>query len=817
MRYRIFSIRLNLLLMVMIAGLMFTSCRAKYPQPRIVKTKTQIHSGNVSEYEVKSYIRQKPNKKILFIFPFHLTVYNLASHLKDNSAKKIEKIDLKIKKLQGKNKAVDYLKMEKKKKRTVRRWLMETIGEAPVLYDQSLTNQSVKQMELYLKTTGHFHAEVTSEVSTNTSGRKAKVTYHIYGNTLYTIAHFTWQSSDTKILSVLEKNMSESLIKEGMQYNEDIFDKERERISSLMRNNGYYHFSKSFITFNADTSAGNQHMDLQLIIKPYFVQSDDSLNKFTETSHPVSKIGKIYFNVDFRHDASNIHLLDTTVVEFRQHKKDTLAKIYYFIHEGDLKFKSKTLLKKCFLRTGDLIKINNAVMTNNGLASLGVFKYINIKFIESGTDINGYKILDAQIDLSRIDKQTVTTELEGTNSSGKLGISSNISYRNRNTLKGAESLSIRLRGAIEAQSLTDNQTDEDNIIDALPFNTIEGGIETELILPRFVMPFTDRFFTEKNSPKTSFSAGVVFQQRPDYIRYIGNLSFTYDWRENIQKIHQFSPVFLNLVRIFPDSLFLARIEQFSRPLQTSYKDHFISGFRYGYTFTNKSSTKTKKYMLLRTNIENTGLLARLFSTVFAGAEAGQTYYLFGIRFAQYTKADIDYRQYFNITDKSALVLRCFGGIGIPYGNIDVMPFDKRFSSGGSNDIRAWKFRSLGPGSYSDNLNFDKTGDISLIGNIEYRFPVYDIVQSALFIDAGNIWMLKQYVDYPGGTFKANTFYKEFAVGAGVGIRLNFGFFIFRLDAAIPLHDPALPEGERWVGFTRISKRTNFNFGIGYPF
>lgn len=793
------------------------SCRVHYDQPRVKSVKLEKHSGVYSDYEVSEYIRQKPNKKILFFIPFHLAVHNMASHLRDNSLQKSQRIEERAARMLSKNKAVDYIKLEKKKKRTFRNWLMETIGEAPVLYDSKLTAQSCRQIELFLNTTGHFNAEVTSEIKPNRNNRRARVIYHIYGGIPYTVNNFSWFTQDNTMISSLDDIMQKTSIAEGMQYNEDIFDTERDRITNELRNSGYFHFSKSFILFEADTSVGNHKTNMKLIVQPYNEANTDSAGNVVTGHHPISKTGKIFFNLEYRHDESNIHLLDTILIYYKHSRKDSVANPYYFIYESSMKFKPKTLLKKNFFRTGELIKINNAVKTNNGFASLGNFKYINIRFVETGTDSAGYKILDIHTDLTRLKKQTYSTEIEGTNSSGKLGISANLSYKNRNTFKGAESLTFRLRGAIEAQTLITGENDEENLFESLPFNTIETGFETEFKLPTFLIPFSDRLFTEKNVPKTLFNAGGLFQQRPDYTRYIGNFSLTYDWRETAQKQHLLTPLFVSIVRIFPDSLFAARIEQFSRPLQTSYKDHFISGLKYTYTYTSKSGTKSKNYMLLRGNFENAGLLPFFFSRAFAGAEAGQTFYILGIRFAQYSKADIDLRQYFNFTENSALVLRLFTGLGYAYGNIDVLPFDKRYSAGGSNDIRAWKFRSLGPGSYADLVSFDKTGDMSIVTNIEYRFPIYDILQSAIFIDAGNIWMLKEYTDYPGGTFKPDSFIRQFAVGAGMGIRLNFGYFIFRLDAGIPVHDPALPEGERWPGFSKISKRTNLNFGIGYPF
>jgi len=331
------------------------------------------------------------------------------------------------------------------------------------------------------------------------------------------------------------------------------------------------------------------------------------------------------------------------------------------------------------------------------------------------------------------------------------------------------------------------------------------------------MPYNEYLFTEKNSPNTNFSSGIFFQQRPDYTRYLGNLSLTYEWRETPQKKHQLTPMFLNLVRIFPDSLFSKKIEQLSQPLQSSYKDHLFGGARWSYTFTNQKQNKSKNYILLHSNIEVAGNLFRLMSKKFAGASQGETFYLFGVRFGQYAKFDFDFRQYFNIDKDRTFVYRYFMGFGIPYGNIEVLPFDKRYSASGSNDIRAWKFRSLGPGNYYDDNSFDKTGDMAIVANIEYRFPIYDIVQSAIFVDAGNIWMIKDYEDFPNGSFDLNNFHKQIALGAGLGIRLNFGFFVFRFDAGMPIHDPGMLENQRWLKFKEARKKTNLNFGIGYPF
>ncbi len=807
----------SILLLSSFIGLI-SSCRVHYEQARVKQVEVNTISGNFNQYELESYIRQQPNKKILFFIPFHLTVHNLASHLEDRSATKEERVNKKIEKLKIKGRKIDMIKWERKKTRTVRSWLMETIGEAPVLLDTTKTEYTLRQMELYLKTTGHFQAQLSSEYIFTKNNRKVTVVYQVDGRNPYSIRNFTWVTEDPGIRREVSGIMPQSLITEGALYNEDIFDAERDRITSHLRNRGYYHFSKSFIVFEADTGIGNHQVDLFMTIRPYMIPSPDKPDQFVSSRHPRSKVGNIWFNLDFRLDGSNISELDTVKIDYKKFKRDSISKTFYFIYENKMSFTPRTLLRKCFIRTGDFVSVQNAVKTNNGLSSLGNFKYINIRFEETGKDSLGYTILDAYIDVSRTKKQVYYAEIEGTNSSGNLGISGSVSYRNRNTFRGAEALSVKLRGAMEAQTIAaDPEEDDDNIINTLPFNTIELGAETELGLPIFLFPLADKYFTERNAPKSNIATGIFYQMRPDYTRYLGNFSLTYEWKETSQKLHQLTPVFINLVRIFPDSIFSAMIEQFSRPLQTSYKDHLIAGGRWSYTYTTKSSSHSRKYMLLRANIETAGNVFRYFSSEFGGAMEGETYYLLGIRFAQYTKGDIDIRQYFNFTENTSLVFRWFTGIGFPYGNIDVLPFEKRYSAGGSNDIRAWKFRSLGPGMYSDSSSFDKTGDLSMVFNLEYRFPIYNILQSAIFIDAGNIWMIRELEDYPGGTFQMSSFYKQIALGAGIGLRLNFGYFIFRLDAGVPLHDPGMREGERWLGIKDAPRRTNLNFGIGYPF
>ena len=269
-------------------------------------------------------------------------------------------------------------------------------------------------------------------------------------------------------------------------------------------------------------------------------------------------------------------------------------------------------------------------------------------------------------------------------------------------------------------------------------------------------------------------------------------------------------------KILPDSLFAERISQFSRTIRYSYEDHFIPGFGFAMVSSNQAIRKNKSYTFRKITIEQAGL-SLWMGNGFNSWRQGEIFRVLGINYSQYAKLDIDVRYYKPWLNQTTFVSRTFLGIGIPYGNSSLLPFEKSYSASGSNDIRAWKFRSLGPGTYSDSTEFDRTGDISLVFNFEYRFPIISWFNGALFVDAGNVWLKNASDEFPGGEFKLNTFYKQFGVGAGLGLRLDFDFFIFRIDASFPLRDPSSPEGETWVGFDKPLKSTTLSFGIGYPF
>jgi len=798
-------------------SIMLFSCSKHYHQPRIIKNKINItDDSNVKSSDLSPFIKQRANRKILFFFPFHLRVYQLAESLKDRTEKKKQRIEKRKEKKHDRGKKIDYQKYQRKSERTFRSWLMETIGEQPSLLDSNILSISAYQIQLYLRTKGYFDVVVDTEIERKRN-KKAIINYNIKAGTPFRIKNFSYNISDNNLKRILHQHIETSSLQSNIQYDEDLFDKERDKITRYLRNTGYYHFSKSHISFQVDSNIGNKQMDVTMNISPFRDRKDN--DTIIKKNHPISKINNIYFYPEFVAGSSQAHN-DTTVFIYKRKKRHLVTDTIYFIHKYPLLVKEQTLIRKCFLRKGDLYITQNALQTQNGLSGLNIFRYINIRFTEEGVDNDGFVTLDAHIELSRLPKHSFSTEAEGTNSAGNLGLSGNLIYRNRNIFGGAEQFTTRIRGALEAQQTLVSSEDEGVILEGYPLNTIETGFETKLVFPKFLLPVDQTIFSLRNEPRTSISAGIFFQQRPDFTRYLSNLSLNYEWNETQTKHHSVSPIFLNLVRIDADSAFIKRIEAFSRSLQTSYKDHLIAGMRWTYTFTNQTLRRTSNYSFFRLNVETAGNMMRISSVIFQDAKPEQTYTIFGIRFAQYFKTDFDFRQYFRLRYNTIFVARTFFGFGVPYGNIDVLPFDKRYSAGGSNDIRAWRFRSLGPGSYSDaaeRLKYDKTGDLALIMNLEYRFPIYGMLHSALFIDAGNTWFIDKYEEFPGGEFNINNFHNEIAIGAGIGARLNFGFFVFRLDAGVPVRDPAKSEDDRWVGFYNFPKRTNFNFGIGYPF
>ncbi|MCK4921601.1 MAG: BamA/TamA family outer membrane protein, partial [Bacteroidales bacterium] len=441
------------------------------------------------------------------------------------------------------------------------------------------------------------------------------------------------------------------------------------------------------------------------------------------------------------------------------------------------------------------------------------FRSVNINFKESQAEIDkGEKSIDCEILLTPSILQSFTVEVEGTNSSGNIGAAGNLIYQHRNLFKGAENFDLRFKGALETlkESYSANFG-----------NMVELGSEMRVSIPKFILPFKTDQFIKKFNPSTTVSVAYNFQRRPDYSRTIANISFGYNWKGNRFLTHIINPIELNFVKIpYKSQKFIDWLE--GKYIFYSYQPHLVSVSNYSLIYTNQNIQKSSDFQYLRLNLESAGNLLSTSFNLLDIETQGDNYKLFNTEFAQYLRGDFDFRYYNVINDNNSVVYRLFAGAGIPYANSNALPFEKKYFSGGANSIRAWQVRNLGPGSYVEEITNtypNKTADIKLEANIEYRFKLFWLLEGALFIDAGNIWAINSSDEREGALFTTNTFHKEIAVGTGFGTRFDFSFFVFRLDLGVKARDPILPDGQRWIIGNRKMNSDDFtvNIGIGYPF
>ena len=793
-------------------------------------TKSTIISNNknLNEEELYSILKQQPNRKILGIMRFHLRVYNFG-----NSGKG----------------------------RKWKNWI-KSAGEEPVILDTLLTKKSAQQLNLYLRNKGYFNSSV-SDSSVFFPNKTGMVQYFVNAGEPYTVNKIIFSISDNTLLNPVKIANTKTLIEPGVNYDTDIFSQERERMANAMKNQGFYNFSKEYIFFQMDSAIGGNKVNVKQIIKnPLKKITVDGLDSLVESRHKVFLINKIYINSNYNPQLKSDIYSDTL-----------MQNEYCFIGASSLQFRPEVLLKSIFIKKNDVYSFDNVEYTHSRLAALKTFKFINIKFEEIKTGDTTFNQLDCYILLTPAPKQSMTFETEGTHRSGNLGIAGELVYRNKNFFKGAEVLEIKSRGGLEAQKLVFDNTKQGTVLGknevsnqvgkVAPLNTIEINPEATLFFPNLLIPFGGGKLLRPINPKTNFISSYNYQQRPDYSRHIYNGSFGYSWKSSSRSSHTFFPFDVSIVKIGNISnAFDSVLNSKNNPLlKISFSDHLIAASRYSYSFTNQK-TKFSNFIFLRCNAESAGNVLRFINkSLNTVPDTNNAYHLFnnkdevtgaiipnsGIRYAQYLKSDFDLRFYNNTNKHSNTVYRIFLGAGFALKNFNVLPFEKSYFGGGANGIRAWTARSLGPGSGKNTtgLTIDKIGDLKLEGNIEYRFDLFKILDGAVFVDAGNVWLLQKDKSRPNAEFDINRFYNEIAIGSGAGARFDFDFFIIRLDLGIKLKDPSRPltelEDEYWVDgldkngwvirhfldvpwrkdyYNAYGKKysfTNFNLGIGYPF
>jgi outer membrane protein assembly factor BamA len=471
------------------------------------------------------------------------------------------------------------------------------------------------------------------------------------------------------------------------------------------------------------------------------------------------------------------------------------------------------------LRPGDYYSQQSANQTYKKIISQPLFAAANISMTYADphyTHPNADQPLDCHIRLIRNKLNAFNIGTEGTNSGGRFGLGINSTIQNRNIFKGAEVLSLKIHTSAEMQSSLNNK-DLNTGTTFLFFNTIEGGLEASLDIPRLLIPARKQYVSHTFG-QTSLSAGAAFEFRPEYQRMISTAAWSYRWNSSQISRVIFTPLEFNYINIQPSDSFAKYMESLTDPqYKSQYTNHLLTAIRYSYIFSNMGMIKDNSQIFLRFDAETSGNIPFLLDKTTDIPATDEGYYEhFGIRYSQYARLNIDFRKYIKLHRQNSIAFRISGGMVVPYGNSDVVPFEKNFWLGGANDMRGWRLRSLGPGGYQgNNTRFDKTGEIMLQASIEHRFPIYSFMQGGFFIDAGNVWLRSPNQDFPEGEFKMNRFLNQIAMDLGFGLRFDLSFFIFRLDAAVPFHNPAT---SLWFSKDDFRIRGSIlNFGIGLPF
>ncbi len=747
----------------------------------LIRNKLKISNPKVSSDELTGYIKQQPNTKLFGLFRTNIAFYNMGNKGKDTKFKK---------------------------------WLRNKIGTPPVLLDTSLSTVAKKSMLLYLSNKGYFLSNVSDSIVYK--DRKAIVYYLVKTSKPYTIQNISYSIADTQFARFVYEDTTRCLIKRGQNFDSYILADERSRITSSLRDKGYFHFSSQYIRYSIDSSLNFKRMRLQIEITNPVIPSFEQFGTVIESQHKRYFIDKIIIDPEFGLLQSDTLVYDTLIKVYKGSRKDTSSSIFYFLHSNKLKIKPRTVAQSIFIRSKTHYNLSDVNKSYSQLNSLQIFKFINIQFHESPLNKPFYRDkLDCKIQLARAPVQSFSISPDVTNSAGALGVQGSFIYQNRNIFRGAQLLKLSLNGSAQMQGSIGSTN-------RVLFNTIEIGANASLTFPQFLFPIKQENIPKTMKPRTVVSLGYNFQQRPDYYRHISNVSYGYTWDQNERIRHTLNPIEIMFVKVFPDSTFTAYLNGLNdRRLKNQYTDHMIAGLKYTITYSGQDISKIKDFFYVRANFETGGNLLYAIDNLLNEPKSANGYYtVFNVQYAQYVRPDLDVRYFHLFSKEASMVFRLYGGVGIAYANSFSLPFEKAFLAGGANDIRGWKMGTLGPGNYhNDTLSssFDQTGDMQLQMNLEYRFPVYKFFRSAVFADFGNVWLLKKSSDFVGGEFSWKAFLPQVAIDVGLGIRADFDYFIFRLDPAIPIRVPYYKENDHWYFNQLRLSDIIWNFGIGYPF
>lgn len=688
---------------------------------------------------------------------------------------------------------------EPEKDKGFRYWLKYRVGEEPVLLQDVDREFNREILVNYSENKGYFNA--TAIYDTVSKNKKAEVIYTVRPGARYSLSSVEFEKDSTKINAEILKLSDKTLLKPGDYFDLEVIKAERDRIDRGLKERGFYFFSPDNIIVQADSTVSkSQKVDLNVKLK-------DNTPQLATEQFTIDKV-IVFSNY-------NIEDVKTGKYGIPQHADSLTAYRYdnIYVVDSQNKFKPKIFDRALYFKTGDLYNRSDHNLSLSRLINLGVFKFVKNEFVIS--DSTQHKF-DVYYLLTPREIQSLRLEALGrTNSANYAGSELNLNWTNRNIFRGAEQLKVAVFGAFDVQ--IGGPKDAKNIFRA--------GANAQLSIPRIIAPF--RFPSSSAFvPRTNISIGYEFQNRTElYTLNNFNASFGYVWKENIRKEHELKLMDITYVSpanvtpkfdsLAANNIFLKRIVE----------RQLIFGPTYAYTYTNTMSPQ-KNTIYYRGMLDLAGNLTGLLSG--ANVKKGEQKEIFDVPFSQYAKIENDFRFYHKFNEKNSFASRIIAGLAYPYGNSEYIPFSRQFFVGGSNSIRAFRARTLGPGSYdprtqNESFFFDQSGDVKLELNAEYRLNVYDFFNVAVFADAGNIWLVNEDPERPGGKF-SKEWLSEIAVGAGLGLRLDFSILILRLDLAMPLRVPYYEKNERWT-FDKINfgssqwRKDNLilNIAIGYPF
>lgn len=725
---------------------------------------------------LENYVKQNPNSKWFSIAKVPLYTYNLSGR---DTSKWINRM-----------------------------W--RRLGDAPVIYDEVLALRSQDEIKKALNNQGYMSASVSIEQQKK-GKKKIKLTYIVTPGKPYIIRNVRYDIKDVNIAQLLLVDSVNTKLRKGMMFDVNMLDVERQRVVDLLLNRGYYKFNKEFITFTADTVRNTQQVDLTFNLHLYKAFVGD-----VPHMHHQYRINKVNFITDY--DVLQSSALSSIEVNDSIHYKG-----YPIYYKDQLYLRPSLLTDNVSIHPNRLYSERAVQNTYSAFGRLSALKYTNIRFFE--TQIGDTAKLNCYVLLTKSKHKSVAFELEGTNSAGDLGAAASVSFQHRNLFKGSETFMMKFRGAYEAISGLKGMYGSNE-------SYREYGIESSINFPNFLFPFLSDNFTKGVRATTEFGLQYGYQLRPEFTRTIASGAWSYKWSQRRQKSqHRIDLMDVSYVYLpWISPVFKTEYLQNNNSLfRYNYENHLIirSGYNYYYNSANgnmfNSSSLANSYSI-RFNLESAGnLMYGISKLIKLQKNSDGNYSILNIGYAQYLKGDFDYVKNVIIDKRNSLAIHIALGIAYPYGNSGILPLEKRYFAGGANSVRGWSVRTLGPGSFNrEGTSADyanQSGDMKLDLSVEYRSKLFWKFQGAIFVDAGNIWTLRDYESQPGGQFRFNRFYNEIAVAYGLGLRLDFDYFVFRFDGGMKAINPAFENGrERYpIIHPDFSRDFAFHFAIGYPF